>query len=467
MLELMTDHLDDFTLLRHAANDLTASERDAVSAHLDGCAGCLSRMAEMSVLDEEIRQAALDGAFAPADELALPADDPFRSRPRRRTMERRRPEDPAKFAADALRAAEEGAEFRQQVRAAGQSLPDLLAEVSFDEPAMRYGVLYALQDAGREIASGPVGALRLAETVLKRLRGERLSDGDAEILVPALLIKGQAHLLAGQACNWLSQFEQGKTHLRLSYRCFGNAGGDEVGLAMVEFIEAQRRFLVSEGGEALVLARRAKASFQALGLEDYAARADLAVGGALVELDRCEEALPLVRNALVVFERREIWTNYVGALNNLGACLQKLGRLNEARREYARALRRFSKDRDISFLGGIRHGLADVLFADKKFKEAAASFFQASRLYDEQGRTGKCLSAQLFEIESWARSGDVSRALHRLDIFETRIERLGMLDPTVTRQIQEALSGANPDLERLSRLRSEAQQFVETHLATA
>lgn len=473
MLELMTDHLDEFTLLRHAASDLSPSEQESVERHLEACSGCLSKMAEISVLDQELRTAARDGAFRPEDEAELPAGDPFRRRPQHRGAILRPTGDREAFAFRALQAAEAAAEIRDRIReaAAGTGLPDLLAEVDLDEPATRYGLLYALQDAGREIASGPVAALRFGEGVLKRMRTQRPSPGaetsDAEILVPSLLLKGQAHLLAGQACNWISQFEQGKTHLQLAYRCFGSAGGDDVGLAIVEFVESQRRFLMSDGASALVLARRAKASFESFGLEDYSARADLAVGGALVELGREAEALPLVRAALAVFERREIWTNYVGALNNLGTCLQRLGKLDEARREYARALRRFSKERDVSFLGGIRQGLAEVLFAAGKFREAASSFSQASRLYEEQGRTGKCLTAALFEIESWAQCGEVNRALHRLDIFHTRLAKLGVLDPHATRQIETALTGGNPDLVLLSRLRSEAQQFVEAYLSTA
>lgn len=476
MLELMTDHFDEFTLLRHAASDLSPSEREAVELHLEGCSGCLSKMAEISVLDQELRTAARDGAFTP-DEAELPAGDPFRHRPRHRVVMARPTGDREAFAFRALRAAEQAAEIRDRIRAAAAEtgLPEILAELDLDEPAVRYGLLYALQDAGREIASGPVTALRFGEGVLKRLRTQRpvpsaiqsAATPESEILVPAVLLKGQAHLLAGQACNWISQFEQGKTHLQLAYRFFGNAGGDDVGLAIVEFVEAQRRFLMSDGASALVLARRAKASFESFGLEDYAARADLAVGGALVELGREAEALPLVRAALEVFARREIWTNYVGALNNLGTCLQRMGRLDEARREYARALRRFSKERDVSFLGGIRQGLAEVLFAAGKFREAAGSFSQASRLYEEQGRTGKCLTAALFEIESWAQSGEYNRALHRLDLFHTRLAKLGVLDPHATRQIETALAGGNPDLVLLSRLRSEAQQFVEAYLSTA
>lgn len=474
MPELMADHVDEFTLLRHLAGDLTASEGEAVERHVAECSGCASRMAEVSLLDQELRRASEEGALSLGDEPQLSASDPFRRRPVGRARPLPRTGDRRAFAARALQAAEEAGAIRDRIRtdvSAGLDLSALLAELSLDEPAARYGLLYALQDTGREIAAGPVGALRFAEAALQRLRQEKplasSNEIEAEAFVPVLLLNGQAHLLAGQASNWTAQFDQAKTHLELAYRCFGAAGGDDVGLAIVEHVEAQRRFLMNEGQDALVLARRAKGTFRSLGLDDHEARADLAIAAALVELDREAEALPLIRSALDVFGRLEIWTNYVGALNNLASCLQKLGRLDEARREYARALRRFSRERDLSFLGGIRHGLAQVLFSAGKFREAAASFSQASRLYEEHGRTPKSLTAALFEIESWARSGEISRALHRLDIFQKRLTNLGVLDSHATRQIQSALSGENPDLGLLSRLRLEAQQLVESRLSTA
>jgi tetratricopeptide (TPR) repeat protein len=472
MPHLKQPHLDEFELLRHAAGELADEERRIADHHLEGCGHCRRRMAEMSRLNVQLKAAAAgDASPAELDPMDLPAGDPFRFRPLPPDESLRPGRGADRLAAPALRASEEAGGTRDGLLAASRDLsflPQVVADLSLRDLATRYGVLYALQESGREIAGGPMRSLRFAELVLEKLRRERpespAEEDEVGRIVPLLHLRGQAHLLAGQACNWTRQFERAKTHLTLAYRCFARSGGDEVGLAIVEHVEAQRRSMLDRGAEALVLARRARSSFQMLGIEDLAAKADVAVGSALTGLGRGEEAVPLFSSALKVFERRGIWSNYVGTLNNLASCLQQLGRLDEARREYARALRRLSPERDGSFVASIRHGLAEVLFSAERYREAANSFSQAARLYAEIGLPARALTVSLFEIESWARSGDFSRAKHRLDIFQSKVVQLGALDSRVVREIESALAGENPDLERLAALRGQAQRIVEERL---
>ena len=116
-----------------------------------------------------------------------------------------------------------------------------------------------------------------------------------------------------------------------------------------------------------------------------------------------------------LFEAHGLWTNYVIALNNAAVCLrQELGRLDEARREYARALRQLSRQENASILAFVRHGLAEVLFAAERYREAARALGQARHLYTgECGLRANALTAWLFEVESWARSGDPENGLRR------------------------------------------------------
>ena len=471
MLELTMAHLDDFTLLRHAAGELAGAELEAAGDHLETCRSCSQRMKEIDGLDAELREIARDGAFdSPGTSLELPETDPFRRRP---TAEpRTAPEQLPRAAMESVRdASQQAARVRDRLLAAvreSAELRDALDELSLADLGTRYGILYALQESGRQVASGPVSALRFAELTLDRFRRRTPDEGStsyAERAVPLLVILGQAHLLAGQSCNWTREFERARTHLAVAYRCFGAGGGDEVGLAIVEHVEAQRRFLLDRGAEALVLARRAKNSFDSYGLKELSAKADVAVGSALAKLGREEEALPLLSSALRVFENRGSWTNYAATLNNLATCLTSLGRLDEARREYARALRALSRDSDRSIVAAIRYGLAEILFEAGRYREAAASFSRTARLYTDLGLTANSLTSSLWEIEAWARGQEPARARHRLEILQARLSEAGALDARVTREIETALAGNNPDLARVSELRERAQQIIRERLS--
>ncbi len=472
MSELSRPHLDDFTLLRYTAGDLNDFERRTATRHLEACAVCSSVLREIDQLDRELKVLTADREACREWELTdLPPGDPFRSRPEMPSRDASLGTAHAgNLAARALAASERAAgdslRILDAARESQKSLVALLATLSLSETADRFALLYALQESGRQIAESPVRSLILAEEVLSHLRHARPASpaaAEAERVVPVMSVFGQAHLLAGQACVWTGEFEKARIHFQLAYRAFGRVG-DEVSLASVEYHESERRSFTGQGKEGLLLARRAAATFESLGLEDSLARAQVTEGLALFDIGRQEEALGAYRLALPVFEKRKLWSNYVGALNSIGTSLLKVGRINEARREYARALKRFSREQHRSFLAFIRQGLAEILFSAGRYREAATSLAQAIRLYGQCGLFANSLTASLFEIESWARSGDLVRARHRLEIFRAEVARHSALDPSVARQIEEALSGANPDFERIAELRQQAERLLQERL---
>jgi tetratricopeptide (TPR) repeat protein len=467
--ELTSVHCDDFTILRYIAGELSPAERRTVEAHLAGCPACADVGREVARLDEELRNLENeDGRQPPNFSGSLPVGDAFRVRPP--LVERRLPAGRSMPLANAaLEAADRAAKSSEEIlEAAGrpEALAGRLEELRFSDVSHRFALLYALQEAGLQIAQSPPRAARLAQETLSRLEREPLTaePDDAERIVPGLLLRGQAHLLAGQAGIWTREFERAGSHLELAYRSFARAG-DEINLASVEQVESQRRSFLGRGAEALALARRAERTFEALGLDDLSARARAAQGIALFALGRFDEAAAAYRRALPVFERRELWSNYVGALNNLGATLVAAGRLDEARREFARALRRASRDRDRSFLAYIRHGLADTLFAAERYREAAIALHQAARLYADCGLVASALLASLHEIESWGRDGDMERAEHRWELLTERIGHYRALDSSITAEIEESLR-ERPDLEKVVHLRREADRILRDRLSS-
>jgi tetratricopeptide (TPR) repeat protein len=465
----LSPHLDEFALLRYTAGELQEPEREAAVQHLEGCSDCSQLLVEARRLDAELQALAVEDpeAFADPEGHELPAGDPFRKRPEPNHPIPDRSFRPERLVESAVEAARRGAERRAGLlETIGDSRQSkaALEELSLADAADRFALLYALQEAGPRVAEGPAGMLRFAEDALQRLRVRDRDDatGDqqlAERVTPRLLLLGQAHLLAAQACNWTGEYQTAETHCRIAYSSFARCGG-ETNLAFTEMLEAQRRFMIGSGQEALLLARRASATFRLYGLEDAVARARGVEGMALFALGRVPEALQAFQSTLETLEARALWSNYVSALNNVAVCLVKLGRLDEARREYARVLRRLSRRDHRSLLASVRHGLAEVLFAAGRYRQAAHSLVEARRLYGECGMRASVLNAWLFEVESWARSGDLSRAREALEAFQTAVAADTSMDPSTSLQIERAVSGLDPDFANIGELRLEAQALL-------
>ncbi len=226
-----------------------------------------------------------------------------------------------------------------------------------------------------------------------------------------------------------------------------------VGLAIVELNEAQRRALSGDGAAALPLARRSRIAFSALGMEDQAARGLATEALAYSALGRLEESIRACREAIPTFERHGLWANYVGAVNSAATSLQALGRLDEARRDYARAYRRISRTEHRSWLGFLRGGLAEVFFAAGRFPEAAAAASAASGLFRESGLTANALLVGPLEIESWSRAGRHDRARARVRSLRAELRRARRLDPDVRARVEGSLTRAKEGLSRLRRVR--------------
>ncbi len=466
MLELNPPHLDDFTLLRYVAEDLDDSERMTAADHLRACNACRKTVAEIADLDRELKAiVANPETRADFDHEDLPADDPFRRRPQVASRLSRGVVEAAEAATHVISSSEEGmvlsSVILDSVKTSARELKSILERLDLLDPATRFALLYTLQEASRQITENPPRFLAFAEGVTARLTSleSECPRSKAEELVPGVALLAQAQLLAGQSCLWNGQLEKAASHLVIAYGAFGN-GDDELGLARVEIAEAQRRFFAKDGETAFVLARRATLTFELFGLEDEIARGRVAEGMALFQMNRAGDAIACFQRALPVFESRGLWSNFVGTLNALSHCLVKIGRLDEARRAYAQALRRLSRDQHRSWIPFIRKGLAESLFAGQRYREAAIAAGQAAKLYREDGQISRSLLASLFEVEGWARSGDLSRARHRLELFRQEIGRHGILDATLQRSIDEALTGDSSDFREIAQLRESARDAL-------
>ena len=464
-------HATDFALLRYTAGELDESERKQIHRHVELCERCRVALNEIRRVDRGLRELA-DARLSLPDEkgLELPPGDPFEKRPHFPAW---RAERVTPAVADrALTASERGNDGVGSLLAAADGPPEELAQhlggLSLADPASRYLLLYAPEAMACRLVDEPANCLRFAEEMLARLRSESSSgpSSEAETMVPLAILAGQAHLLAGQTSNWTGELEKGRQHLEAAYESFSESS-DEVRLALTEYHESQRRSFAGKPAEGLLLIRRAVRTLEIYGIEDFVARARVAEGIALSQLGRDEEAVACFRAVAPVFESHGLWKNYVSAVNSLGTSLGRLGRLAEARREYSRALKKVSREKYPALLAFTRHGLASLLFSAGRYAEAAKAFGQAGALFQDLHQVGDAMLSWLYEIESWARSGDAARALHRLEIFRAEVDRREALDPFIVRQLGEALSGREPDFEKAAELRRRAEEMLRENLKAA
>jgi tetratricopeptide (TPR) repeat protein len=461
----MSAHLDDFALWLYAVEELAADQLAWAAGHLSDCRDCAATLREVQGLNASLRRVALGALTSTTPDGPFEKTDPFRRRPVPRPGALRRGATTSLDSASVLR------ESDQALTISSATLSSLLNETegeastpfSLTNPDERLALLYTLQEAGRQSARNPLAIRRFAQETIDRIRleGSAGDEGPAGRLAPRLLLRAHAHLLLAITLLWFKEFSRARAHLIVAYRSFASAGAQDISFALVELTESQRRSLSGEGRTSQALARRARDTFEGLGMEDYAARATVAEGLAHCALEEHEDAVRAYRAALPIFERYDLWSNYVGALNSAATSLTRLGRFEEARRDYARALRRFSQDRHRYWLGYLRIGLAEALFAAARFADAALAASRAESVFEKAGLRAHQLIALLLEVESWARAGNLTRARLRLDLFRSEVERDHALDPAVQRELVGALSGANPDYQSISTLRRRIDALLE------
>ncbi|MCK6684101.1 MAG: hypothetical protein L6R30_16995 [Thermoanaerobaculia bacterium] len=460
---ILTQHMDEFSLLRFAAGDMNDIERVHARRHLNACEDCQRALVSMERIDGILTDLGPD-LLVPFEGEELPENDPFASRPTPKVRPSLAVDIQACLAAT-RRARETQERLYSAARESESASREAILGLDLADLADRYALCFALDGARQLMAEGIQRWLSFAACAVHVLEDPAVlgtAPPMVEQSVPLADLQARARLLHGFARLWTGDYEEGGRDFAAAYRLAAQGTAAESSFATVEMYESQRRTFLDRPREALLLAERARSTFELLGLEEEQARSQVAKGLALSALDRDDEAIVEFRATLPVFARTGLWNAHASVVSNIGASLVALGKLDEARRQYAAAMRgAAARPAIFAFL---RFNLALLLLEGGKFPEAASAFEAAAALFSQQGSRPDSLSAELYQVEALARGGELARASAMLESFREKAPD-GELPTEMLDALEQALVGFTRDPLRLTVLREQAETIIRTRSA--
>jgi tetratricopeptide (TPR) repeat protein len=339
-------HLDQSDLLRFVVSDLGETRRRQVKQHAKECGTCARALEETRRLDGGLRGL--------GDALYFTDDDSFLERPR--PAERPLSEFELDREVLQMKAREALPAAREKARAlfgeaAGTGI-DPVQTLDLRSLADRWALGRALEGALDSVAAAPRRCLALAQRAHERLEGADQSPyatiparrmTAVEYAAPLIDLFALAKLAKGAALVEMARFEEAEAELRSAYRSFGEGRGSEHHFAWVEIFASRCLSMSGRPGQGLVLAERAHATFEGLGLPEGAAEATLSSGIARYYLGRPDAAEREFHRAESAFARLERWDSYVAAIGCEAFAFMEVGRLDKALESYAKARKRAAR----------------------------------------------------------------------------------------------------------------------------
>jgi len=271
------------------------------------------------------------------------------------------------------------------------------------------------------VVQNPTGALALATAI-----GEEAGHVRGPV-PPASLIRAEASILASPAHLLLGDTAEARRSAAEARFLLAALPETRFTCAVAEYFEASAASFQRDYDVAAALLRKARATFAAFGQEHWVGRAVQAEATLTAQRGDNEAALPLFDEALrrldPVLEAHVV----VATLVNKASTLSHLGRMDEARSTYARALRsalRFRVDYGVQV---IRNGLAEIDFKRGDLNRALTSFRRLATRALEAGYLEDFAFAQLYVAECLGRLGREAemRATIRALQAERGVSRFG------------------------------------------
>jgi len=405
MRAVVQRHVDDVTLLRLAARDSDVADQRAVKKHLESCPRCRSGFAAARRLDRSLTKLAetleSDGA----------RDDRGPDAGYFEFVER---------LFDASEGAEEAAE--RILRAARVDGADELTAAfrSLDGmPHRGFALLYAAQKADQLVAEDPNKALALARQLSAEAGSLPPAKPNERISIPAprQVVQAAAALLESTALLQKGESRTARDAVKPARAFFVESGDLGFGAALCDYYEGQAAGFQRDYAFAERLLRRSLEVFSEFGQESLIARVEAALGTLFSNKGAFKSALSHLEIALRTLDAATEPQRVTMVLNNRGTALMRLGRFDEARATFAKALGFGRRHKHASHLFFIRTGLAELDFRRGEYQRALRAFAEIVKESSPVAPQSVMMLSRLYVAECDARLGN-------LGAMETEIEAL-------------------------------------------
>jgi tetratricopeptide (TPR) repeat protein len=295
---------------------------------------------------------------------------------------------------------------------AARAGPDELAAAlrSLDGQGYRgFALLYAAQKADKLVAEDPNKALAVARLIFEEAATLPLSNPKERITTPAprQAVQAEAVLLESQAFIQKGDADSARNVIGPARRYFRESGDLGFGAALCDFYEGTAAIFEKDYQGAQRLLERSLAVFAEFGQELLAARARAGLGTLFIQKGQFERALEFLDGSLLTIESESDGGSQrtTMILNNRATALMRLGRFDEARATFAKAMNFGRRHNLASHLFFIRTGLAELDFRRGEYRRALRAFTGIIREASPLASKGELLFSRLYAAECQARIG--------------------------------------------------------------
>ncbi|MFI5180730.1 MAG: tetratricopeptide repeat protein [Thermoanaerobaculia bacterium] len=395
------NHPSEADLLNLAAGR-AAEGLDACRKHLaEGCRLCDVRLKELADLVDAVREEEAFDAILEGDEL--PSTPEFGGK----TFAFHKPAPQLDEIYRQATAAEGMAEEIVAAAREGDAPLDEALRGLYGNSSRGFALLYACQKGSALVPQDPLRALELSRRVFEEAQSLMDANLDTRLATPAPreVVQAEAKLLESQAQNMLGYPLEARVAASLARDLF-KAGGDiGFGAALADYYEGSAASFAKDyiAGEKLL--KKALKVFAEFGQENLMGRAEAALGTLYLQRGDENRALPYLDHAIDAFDPVEDARFLTASLINRAMALSRIGRLDEARTSYARALSNARRLRLQAQIVTIRSGLAQIDIHRGKFSRALRAFQELSRDERTAGWTQQAFFADLYAAECLGRLG--------------------------------------------------------------